>query len=197
MTSDSPVPVRQVEHEHLDAGQREHERPDPVRVRPVAATDEQRALVEPERVAALRGRRRLEPREHGYARAHEIPLHRRGLAAPALLARAQQQRAAVGDDRRIVGVDRIRIARQRLGEDDLGTGAGEQLAERLVLARDRGRIGLGVPAVRAPVRARGCARGPHEHAPQRLGHRLAAERRAHRPLSHASAIIPAHHWGRP
>jgi hypothetical protein len=47
------APVRQVERDHLDVGKRGSKRRDSGVIRPVAAADEQRALVEPDRVAAL------------------------------------------------------------------------------------------------------------------------------------------------
>ncbi len=56
------VQVRQVEGDHLDVRESPPQRLDPGVVRPVAAPDKERALVEPERVAALGERRSLEPR---------------------------------------------------------------------------------------------------------------------------------------
>ena len=56
------VPVREVEGDHVDARERAGERVDRRVVRPVADPDEQRSLVEPQRVAALdeHGREQLE-----------------------------------------------------------------------------------------------------------------------------------------
>ena len=65
MTSAGAVEVRQVELDHVDAGKRRAQRGDTRRVRPVAAADQERPLVEPEQVAALGGRRRLERRGDG------------------------------------------------------------------------------------------------------------------------------------
>ena len=59
------VEVRQVEREHLDAGQEAAERLDPGGVRAVRVADEQRPLVEPDGVAALRELVALEPAEDG------------------------------------------------------------------------------------------------------------------------------------
>ena len=54
----APVPVREVEGDHVDARERARERGDGGLVRAVADPDEQRPLVEPERVAALDEHRR-------------------------------------------------------------------------------------------------------------------------------------------
>jgi len=95
--------------------------------------------------------------------------------AAALLAGVEQQRARVGDQRRIVGVDRIGVSvGRRLGEDDLGACSREQLTEGLVLGRDPGRVGLGAPAAHLPAVQILRARRAHQHAPELAGHRLAA-----------------------
>ena len=78
----------------------------------------------------------------------------------------KQERALVGDQRRIVGVDRVGITvRSRLGEDNLGARRFEQRAKGLVLAGDPGRVGLGRPSARSPAMEVLGARRPHEHAP--------------------------------
>src|SRR5207244_4806637 len=90
-------------------------------VRPVSAADEERPLVEPQRVATLGERGRLEPRRDRHAGALQIAAQRLRLAAAELLARAEQDRARVGDERGIVCVDRVERAGQRLLRvDELG-----------------------------------------------------------------------------
>src|SRR5581483_11199289 len=98
------------------------------------------------------------------------------LAAAQLLARPQEDGAGLGDERRVVGVDRVRVAVGRaFGEKDLGAGTGEQVAQRLVLARDRGRVRLRAPPVLAPGAEVVSVRRAHEHPPQRGRHVLQAE----------------------
>jgi hypothetical protein len=66
----------------------------------------------------------------------EVLGERVDLAAPPLLPRAEQERAAVGDERRVVRVDRIRVARRlRLAVDDLCAGLVQEVAEGVVLGR--------------------------------------------------------------
>ena len=67
-----PAVVRQVEWDDVDVRQRIAELLDPGGVRPVAVADEQRSLVEPERVAALDRRRCLEPRGDRNAGRREV-----------------------------------------------------------------------------------------------------------------------------
>ncbi len=109
ITSRGAVPVRKVERDHLDAGEQLSKRVDRRRARAIADPDEQRPLVEPDRVAALDRRRQLDPPDDR----HACPLERRdgrlGLAPPSFLP-GEQQHGAV-DARRASG----RTCRSRRG----------------------------------------------------------------------------------
>ena len=59
------VPVREIESDHLDSGKGVGERGYGRRIRPVADSDEKRALVEPDRVATLGEHRLVEPCRNG------------------------------------------------------------------------------------------------------------------------------------
>src|SRR5262245_57387281 len=88
----------------------------------------------------------------------------------------QQQGALVGDERGVVGIDRVGVAaRVGFGEQDLGPGVGKQRAEGLVLLSYATHVGLLPPAARAPAVLVLLAWSPDEHAAQLAGHRLAAE----------------------
>ena len=198
MTSRVAVPVRQVVREHLDVGERSRELLDAGRVRAVAAADEERALVEPDRVAALDRPGRLDPRGDGNAGALEVGDERVGLAEPAGLAGPEEDGAA----RRRRAAGRRRRSRRGCpaspcGDDDLRAGLLEQHAERLVLGGRGGGIGLGAPAVLAPARGVRRLRRADEHAPQRRGHRLAAVAHGSRNASRRAAGTPRRTDGRP
>ena len=157
--------VWEIEREHLDAGQRLGELADAVVVRPIAASDEERALVEPERVTALGRFRALDSRGDRHARLDEVRADHLDLAAPSFLTRPEEQRALVGDERRVVDVDRVRIeALRRLRHDDLCPRVREQLPESRVLvlhpAPDPARRATRTPSTppRSPERA--AARAP-------------------------------------
>ena len=167
------VVVREVEGHDVDPGEQLAQRVDARVVRPVAAAHEQSAVVEPDRVAALGERGSVELSGDGDAGLDEIRSHGCGLAAAALLAGAQENRSAVGDDRRVVDVDRVRIgAVRRLGEHHLRAGLCEPRPERLVLRGRLARVRLGAPTVGLPqCRIRRLGR-PHEHAAQVGGHVL-------------------------
>ena len=107
------VPVRQIVGENLGVGERRGELLDAGGVRAVAAADEQRLPVEPERVAAVDRSRRLDAAGDRDAGLGEIVLERLRLAQPLVLARAQQHGAALADEQRVVRVDRVRVARAR------------------------------------------------------------------------------------
>ena len=118
----------------------------------------------------------------------EVRPHGGGLAAAPFLAGAQEDGAAVGDDRRVVDVDRVGIRPvRRLGEHHLGTGLRQERAERLVLRGRLARVRLGTPAVgppaaphpptAAPARARGaggrsCSDSPYSLAVTSIAWRL-------------------------
>src|SRR5207244_10832561 len=90
-------------------------------VRPVSAADEERPLVEPQRVATLGERGRLEPRRDRHAGALQIAAQRLRLAAAELLARAEQGRVRFGGELRLVcgtSIERARPRRPRVA--DLG-----------------------------------------------------------------------------
>src|SRR5207244_3670924 len=84
------------------------------------------------------------------------------LGAAELLARREQDEPLVRNEGRVEDVNGVGIPVERRGEDDLRSCFREQRAERLVLARDRGGIRLGPPAVLAP--ALETARPPQQHA---------------------------------
>ena len=178
ITSARAVPVRQVEDVDVDVRERVAQRLDPAGIRAVAAADEQGALVQPERVAALRRGRGREPGRDGYAGRLEVERDRLGLGEPALLAGAQHDRAAVADDRRVEDVDGVGVRlERRLREHDLGARVREQRAERLVLGRELDGVRGGAPAVLAPERRVGGAGRAQQHAAQRPRRVLAAEAR--------------------
>ena len=103
------------------------QRRDRGRVRAVAVPDEQRLVVEPDRVAALDGggRGRSRPTT-GTPAASSARDDRLGLAASSLLAGREQHRAVVADEDRVVDVDRVGVAGVVLGDDDLGARGLEQ-----------------------------------------------------------------------
>ncbi len=172
----SAVMVGKVERHHLDAGQRVGESSGAGFVGAVPEPDQERPLVEPERVTALGGRRSLEPGDDRDRRLDEVRGHGRDLPAPSLLAGAEQDRAAVGDDRRVVHVDRIRADTQRrTGHDHFGSRIGQLRPERLVLGLEPAVIGFAAPPVCAPAGDVFARRRPDEHAPERGNHALAAE----------------------
>ena len=148
----------------------------PAGVRPVPVPDEERALVQPDGVPALRERRRFETPGDRDARLDEVGGHRVRLAAPSLLARPQEDRAGVGDDRRVVRVDRVRVGPVRgLAEDDLGAVRAQERPEGLVLGRHGAGIRLEAPAVGLPDRRVLGPRRAHEHAPEGGRHALTAK----------------------
>ena len=144
-------------------------------VRAVADADEQRPLVQPDRVAPFDAHGLGELGRDRHVRRDERGGDRVGLAAPALLARTQEHRALVADEHGVVHVHRVRVARVVARHDDLGTRRLEQPAEELVLCRGRRVVGRGPPAVRAPVLGVLGERRPHEHALEPSGHGLRAE----------------------
>ena len=166
--------MRQVEHEHLDAGQHALQGPDPVGVRAVAVAGHKGVLVEPNQVPALGVGIAVEAACNQDARPLEVRGQRGRLAAAALLARVEQDRAAVGNEHRVEDVDRVRVPFSWFGKDDLGARPLEGCAKTLVLVRDRNRVGLAAPAAAPPaVRASG---RPQEDAPKLSGHRHADDR---------------------
>jgi hypothetical protein len=114
------VVVGEVEADHLDVGEELAETLDAGVVRPVAAADEQGAFVEPDGVPALDRRGEAQLAGQGHARLHEVDAHLLRLAAAPFLAGHEEHGARVGDERGVVGVDRVRIgAAACLAEDDL------------------------------------------------------------------------------
>jgi hypothetical protein len=176
----------EIEGENVDFRQRRLERVDPVVVRPVAAADEQRPFVEPERVASVNELWFFELARDRHAGPLEVVFDRDALDEPSSLAGSQHDCASIGDECSIEDVDRIGIAHDlRLRQKDLGASRAQRLAESLVLLRELSKIGLGAPAVLTPGFEPGGARRPHENAAKRLRHRLTAEeacgRRGHQP----------------
>src|SRR6266536_5454719 len=164
------VPVRQVEGDDVETGQL-RQRVRAGLVRPVAEPHEQRSLVEPDQIAALGEGRRVKPSGDRNSRPRELDAERLGLGAAPWLPGPEQHGALVRDQHRVEDVDRVRVALHgRLGEDDLGPGAGEQLAESLVLARDCHRVRLAPPAALAPEPELLGPWRPKEHPTKRCGH---------------------------
>src|SRR5918998_94235 len=94
--------VREVEGDHVDARERLAELPDPRVVRSVAPPDEKRPLVEPQRVAALRGRGLVEAGGDGNARRREVLRERRDLDSARLLARTKEHGAVSAEEGRVM-----------------------------------------------------------------------------------------------
>ena len=136
------VPVRQVVGEHPGVRESPRELLDAFGIRPVAATDQERLGVEPERVAAVD---RPRPPDHAHDRnagALEGGLQRKRLAEASVLARAEEHRARLADEHRVVGVDRVGVSALALGDDHLRARALEDLPESLVLGRRSVDVGL-------------------------------------------------------
>ena len=169
------VVVRQVDCEHVDLGECGAQRVDARVVRAVAAADDERVLVEPEHVAALRGRRRSEPREYADPCRAEVALDRVDLHLPQLLAWAEQHGAASRHRGGVVDVDRVERGVERLADHDLDARSLERRHERLVLLDDAHGIGRGPPPVLLP--ALDPAGPPHEDAAEWRGHRHASDSR--------------------
>ena len=146
------VIVRQVEDDQLDVRKQLAQRLDAGVVRPVAPSDEERLLVEPDRVAAFRERRRVEPPGDRDSCFHEVGGHCLRLGPPLLLAGPKENGAGVRDDGGVVGIDRIGVRLSpTLAEHDLRPVRREQLSEGRVLLGHRARVGL-VRASRTPPR---------------------------------------------
>src|SRR5437764_2858269 len=168
------APVRQVEGDDVETGQL-RERIGTSPVRPVAEADKQRLFVEPDQVASLGEGGLVEPSRDRETNARQIDSKRLRLGAAAVLPGPKQHGALVRDQHGVVDVDGVGVALdRRLAEHDFGAGAGQQLAERIVLARDPCRVGLGPPAVLAPEPQVVFPRRPQQDSPQRRSHRRTA-----------------------
>ena len=145
---------------HLDVGERCAQRLDAGVVRPVAAPDDERSLVEPEHVAALCRGGRLQTCEHVDSGGGEVALDRVDLDLSQLLAGSEQNRAAARHGGGVVDVDRVERRVERLADDDLCARGLERRDERLVLLDDAHGVGCGAPAVLLPAvdRRRAAAR---------------------------------------
>ena len=115
-----PHPVRQIEGDHLDVGERRPECRDSGRARAVAMADEERVVIEPDRVASLDRCGSGHGRGDRHSGGFEAQADARRLAEAALLARPEKRCATVTDEHRVVDVDRIRVARVVLRDDHLG-----------------------------------------------------------------------------
>jgi hypothetical protein len=169
--------VWEVEGQDVDVRERVGERRNPHVVRPVAPPDDQDAGIEPDRVAALDRRRRFQPGVDRHPRRLERVAQGLHFAEARVLSRAQEQCATVGDERGIVGVDRIEAGRRRgLRHHDLGARRLELGAEGLVLGGEHPRVGRRPPVRVPPALGLLRAGSNHQHAPQRGGHALRAVR---------------------
>ncbi len=90
-------------------GERRFQRRNSLVVRAVADADEQRPLVEPDRIAALGEGRCLELACHRYPRRFERRDHRRRLAAAPFLPGSQEYRAGSSYENRVVHVDGVGV----------------------------------------------------------------------------------------
>ena len=118
--------MRQVEHQDLRIRQRVPDPGDPGVVRAVATTDEERVVVEPEHVAAVRSRGRLHPCDDRDPGGRERRRECFGFRDARLLAHPEQQRSSRSDQNGVVRVDRVRISRHGLlREHDVGARSGE------------------------------------------------------------------------
>jgi selenide, water dikinase len=170
------VIVGQVEGHDLDSREKLAERVHARLVRPVAQSDEERALVQPDDVSALGERRGLEPPRDRNARLDEVGCHRIRLPTPPLLARAQEDGAGVGDDGRIVGVDGVGIGPvRRFTENDLGAVCAQKRAEGFVLLCHGSGVGLEAPTVGLPEGRVLGPRCPDEDASEPGCHALTAK----------------------
>ena len=169
------APVRKVERDRLDLGQELADLRDAGFRRPITVPGDEGALVEADEVASLCDRRGHDRARDGDARELESMRSGRRLGTSALLAGTEQDRAVLGDEAGIEGIDGVGIIVEGLRDHDLGTGVLEERAERLVLGQEPRRVGLGSPAVLGPQRAGWNARPPHEHAAEGLRHRATAE----------------------
>ncbi len=171
------VVVGEVEADHVDVREELLEALDARVVRPVASADEQRALVEPDRVAALGGRGEAQLAGQGHACLHEVDAHLLGFAAATFLAGHEEHGARIGDEGGIVRVDGVRIrAAAGLTENDFRASLLEKRAKCLVLGLRTGRVGLRPPAVGAPGRPGARRRRLDEHALEPSGHALTPKR---------------------
>ena len=145
------VMVRQVERAHVNAGKQTPQRRDPRVVRAVRATDEQRRVVEPDRVSAfcvLAFRERPRDRESGCL---EIGPHRVRLASSLRFPRVEEDRApARRDEHRVVHVDRVEIPGLPAGLDHVRAGRGERGAEVGVLTLEPAEVRRRAPAELLP-----------------------------------------------
>ena len=90
----STVQMRKVEDDHIDVGERCPQGSHARVVRPVAAADQERSLVQPDRVAALGGRGRLEPSGDRHAGLDEVRRHGLHFRLAPFLPWPEQDRAA-------------------------------------------------------------------------------------------------------
>ncbi len=155
-------------------GKRGFERRDGRRVRAISDAHEERARVEPYRVAALGERRRCELRRDRHARGLEGSFESGRLASPPFLPRPEQHGALLADENRVVHVDGIGIPGLVARDHDFRTRLLEQCAEAFVLRGCRRVVGCGSPSVLAPARGVLRKRRANEHAPERPRHRCAS-----------------------
>ncbi len=165
----------EIEDDDIDPRKGRLEGSDRGLVRSIADSDQQRPLVQPERVATFDRRGLVESSDYRHTRSFERRNERVRLRAAPFLARPEKDGAIGSDEHRVVHVDRVRIAGVVVRHDDLGARAFEQLAEQLVLACGCGGVGSRAPAAFAPARHVLDEGRPHEDAPQLPGHRCAAE----------------------
>src|SRR6266540_3923772 len=154
---------------------------EPLRVRPEALAHRQDVVIEPEQVAALRGRGRPQPPDDGHA--HLLERFADGVlfATAELLPHPQDDRALIRHDHRVVDEDRIREARQRrIVRPDVDAGGAQQVDEPVV-------FGPGLLEIRL-ARVAPCARildrerivgSADSDDPQRVGHALRSVGRGH------------------
>jgi hypothetical protein len=139
----------------------------PFAVRAVPEADRRRPVVEPEAIAAVGEGVTVERAEHRDVEALELLLGVAGLAHPGRLGHVERDAPAPAHDQRVVHVDAVDLAVERVRDLDLDAQAVEQFHEGLVLAFELRRVRC-APAGSVPVtRGRGA---PDEDAPQRRDH---------------------------
>ena len=174
MTSDEPTQCGRSNAITSTAGNAERSATMPAVARAVAVPDEERVVVEPDRVSSLDSRGSVHPRGDRDPSRLEALADASRLSPASLLSWPQQGCPIVADEHRVVDVDRVGIARVVPGDDHLGAGGGEHGTKRLVLGDGDGRIGDTAPAVTLDVTGVGREGRPHEHPHEFAPHRLTA-----------------------
>jgi hypothetical protein len=128
-----PAPVRHVEDAHIAPDQR-RQLAHALIVRPQRPADAEQVRPEPEGVPALDRAGGFDPADGRDSCGRRPRLDRGRLARSVRLARPKRDRAPIGHEERVVGVDEIRVADLGVERVDRRPERGEQIHERVVLA---------------------------------------------------------------